>query len=253
MYKDKMCGTFGACAGFSTQMSKNLTTGSEGGLFVTDDDIIAERAKTLQYLGEIVIPGREREDQEYNARGMGWMYRGDVFGQAFCRSQLRRLEQHNNARIRNCEALTKGLDGIPGLHTPYKPPHVRHTYYNYVITLHPEEIGLDVPPTDFRKKFTKAVQAEGMNVGQWQRMPVPLQSIFQSRSGYGKGCPWKCDRADDIVYRPEDYKVASDFIDRAVYVFGINPPNDEALMQRFIEAIGKVLSQPEQLLNITDD
>jgi dTDP-4-amino-4,6-dideoxygalactose transaminase len=233
-------------------MSKNLTTGSEGGLFVTNDDIVCERAKTLQYLGEIVIPGRERQDQQYNARGMGWMYRGDVFGQAFCRSQLRRLEAMNEARIRNCHVLTDGLRGVKGIRTPYEPPHVRHSYYNYVITLHPEEVGLDVPIRTFFDKFTKAVRAEGMSVGQWQRMPVPCQTIFQSRSGYGKGCPWKCQHARDVVYRPEDYPKAKKFIDAAIYVFGINTPNDERLMKRFVEAVRKVMEQPAKILEIPD-
>jgi dTDP-4-amino-4,6-dideoxygalactose transaminase len=249
-YRGRQCGTIGVCSGFSTQMSKNLTTGSEGGLFVTDDELVCERAKTLQYLGEVVIPGRERQDQQYNARGMGWMYRGDVFGQAFARSQLRRLDDMNAARIHNCHVLTNGLSRLRGIRTPFEPTDVRHTYYNYVLTLHPDELGLDVAVTEFRRKFERALDAEGMSAGQWQRMPVPAQSVFQSKVGFGKGYPWRIPEARDVAYRPEDYPVARGFIDAALYVYGIGPPNDEALMLRFVEAIAKVLDHPEQIMDV---
>jgi dTDP-4-amino-4,6-dideoxygalactose transaminase len=247
-YRGRICGTIGICTGFSLQASKHLTTGSEGGIFATNDYLVNKRAQTLQYLGEIVVPGRERQEQQYNARGMGWMYRGDVFGQAFARSQLRRLEPMLEARIRNCRRLTEKLKGLKGIRTPYEPGHIRHTYYNYVVTVHPEELGLSVSAKDFLPKFETALRAEGMEVGRWQRMPVPGQSIFQSRSGYGKGCPWKCQHAGDVAYDAKEYPRATQFIDAALYVFGIWPPNDLALMDKFAEAIGKVLEQPEQIM-----
>ena len=102
-------------------MSKTLTTGSEGGLFVTDDEVYHKQAALLQYFGELVVPGREREEQEYNAYGLGWMYRGDVFGQAFVRSQLKRLDENNTLRIQNCDFLTAHLSKIRGIQTPYVP------------------------------------------------------------------------------------------------------------------------------------
>lgn len=249
-YKGRTCGTIGICTGFSLQASKHLTTGSEGGMFVTDDYLVSKRAQTLQYLGEIVVPGRERQDQEYNARGMGWMYRGDVFGQAFARSQLSRLDSLLEARIKNSHHLTAKLEGLKGVRAPYEPEHVRHTYYNYVITLHPDELGLDVGAKEFLPKMEKALKAEGMEVGRWQRMPVPAQSIFQARSGYGKGCPWQCEHAGDVSYDPAEFPRATEFIDSALYVHGVGPPNDIELMDKFAEAVSKVLEQPEQIMAI---
>jgi dTDP-4-amino-4,6-dideoxygalactose transaminase len=245
-----MCGTMGACTGFSTQMSKPLTTGSEGGLFVTNDDVILKRAETLQYLGEIVVPGRERAEQEYNARGMGWMYRGDVFGQAFARSQLRRLEDMNDARIANCHRLTRGLEGVKGVAPPFEPEHVRHVYYNYVLTVRPEELGLDMPASVLRGKVEKALRAEGVDVGLWQRMPVPSQTVFQSRVGFGKGYPWANPEARDVEYHTEEYPTATEFIDAALYVFGINPPNDAALMDLYAAAVAKVFADVDSLIAV---
>ena len=247
-YKGVPCGAIGDVAGFSTQMSKTLTTGSEGGLFVTDDENYHKQAALLQYFGELVVPGRERQEQEYNAFGLGWMYRGDVFGQAFIRSQLKRLDTNNALRIRNCNFLTEHLSKIKGIETPYVPPQCESVFYNYVVGVKPDELGLSVSPRVFREKVQEALAAEGMHVGQWQRRPVPAQEIFQAQIGYGKGCPWTCGHAQPVEYRTEDYPNATAFIDSHFYLFDVNPPNDLDLMKLYVEAFEKVMDNPDKLV-----
>ena len=247
-YKDVPCGAIGDVAGFSTQMSKTLTTGSEGGLFVTDDEDYHKQAALLQYFGELVVPGRERQEQEYNAFGLGWMYRGDVFGQAFIRSQLKRLDTNNALRIQNCNFLTEYLSKIKGIETPYVPPQCESVFYNYVVGVKPDELGLSVSPRVFREKVQEALAAEGLHVGQWQRRPVPAQEIFQVQIGYGKGCPWTCGHAQPVEYRIEDYPNATAFIDSHFYLFDVNPPNDLDLMKLYVEAFEKVMDNPDQLV-----
>jgi len=249
-YGGRLCGTIGDAAGFSLQATKLLTTGSEGGIFTTDDDLICERAKLLQYLGEIVVPGRERQDQAYNAFGLGWMYRGDVFGQAFARSQLRRLDASNDARRANCELLTELLANVPGLATPVVPSGRKMVYYSYTIRFLPDELGLDVPPATFRECASKALQAEGVPVGRWQTMPVPAQRIFQDKVGYGKGCPWSCAHSGEVTYDVSDYPVTRAFIDSQLYVFGIWAPNGPEMMRLFADAIRKVMEQPHEVLKL---
>lgn len=247
IYRGSKCGTIGHAAGFSTQMSKNLTTGSEGGLFVTNDEQINKRAALLQYFGELVVPGRERADQQYNAYGLGWMYRGDVFGQAFCRSQLARLDQYNAWRRKNCHYLSDQLSKMKGLAPPYEPPDRTTVFYNYVVEFRPQDLGLDVTPRTFREKVQEALRAEGVDTGQWQRLSVPAQEIFQRRIGYGKGCPWTCRFGRELAYRKEDYPQANAFLDSHAYLFGINYPNGPNLMASYIEAFGKVLEHCKEL------
>ena len=247
-YKGRLCGSIGDVAGFSTQMSKTLTTGSEGGLFVTDDEVYHKQAALLQYFGELVMPGREREEQEYNAYGLGWMYRGDVFGQAFVRSQLKRLDENNALRIQNCDFLTAHLSKIRGIQTPYVPPGCLTVYYNYVIGVDPDALGLDVSPRVLREKIQEALGAEGMHVGQWQRIPVPGQEIFEAGVGYGKGCPWTCGHGRPVEYRKEDYPKATAFIDSHFYVFDVNPPNDLEVMKLYVEAFEKVMDNVDRLI-----
>jgi len=249
-YRGRLCGAMGDAAGYSLQASKLLTTGSHGGIFTTDAPGIYKRAAMFEYLGEFVVPGREGKEQDYNANGLGWMYRGDSFGQAFARSQLRRLDQNNAARIENCNLLSKLLAGVPGIETPYVPADRTCVYYTYVLNISPEPLGLDVPAPLFRQKVELALRAEGVPVGRWQRMAVPAQDVFQHKAGYGKGCPWSCPHARPVEYRVEDYPVTNAFVATNLYVNGIWPPNGPELMRSFAAAITKVMSQPEAVLAI---
>ena len=247
-YKRRLCGAMGDAAGYSTQASKVLSSGCQGGLFTTDGDEVYERASLLQYFGERVTVGREREEQQYNAEGLGWMYRGDMLSQAFVRSQMRRLDENNALRVRNCEYLTEHLSEMPGVQTPRVPEGREHVFYNYVVGFDPEPLGLDVPPRALREKVQEALKAEGVPVGQWQTRSVPAQDVFQSRHGYGGGCPWRCVDSD-VTYNVEDYPCANDFVDSHFYVFDVNPPNGLELMELYVQAFRKVMDNVERLLD----
>jgi len=248
-YKGRLCGAMGDAAGYSTQASKTLSSGCQGGLFTTDDDEVYHRAALVQYFGERVIPGRERQDQQYNAHGLGWMYRGDMFSQAFVRSQLQRLDENNALRVRNCRYLTERLDEIPGVQTPFVPDRCDPVFYNYVVGFDPAELALAVPPRVLRDKAMEALNAEGVPVGLWQRRTVPAQDIFQKLIGYGKGCPWRC-HARQVDYSPANFPRATAFLESHCYVFDVNPPNGLELMELYVKAIRKVMAGVADLLKV---
>jgi perosamine synthetase len=246
-YKGRLCGSMGDAAGYSNQASKTLSSGCQGGLFTTDDETVYARADRLQYFGERVIPGRERQEQEYNARGLGWMYRGDMFSQAFVRSQLKRLDENNTLRVRNCDFLTEHLDEVPGVETPYIPEECEPVYYNYVLGFSPEDLGLTISARELRDKAMEALGAEGVPVGLWQRRTVPAQDVFQQRAAYGRDCPWEC-HGREVDYSPDNYPVANAFLDSHLYVYDVNPPNDLELMGLYVEAFRKVMGGLDQVL-----
>jgi dTDP-4-amino-4,6-dideoxygalactose transaminase len=176
------------------------------------------------------------------------MYRGDMFSQAFVRSQLKRLDANNALRVRNCQFLTEHLAAIPGIETPFVPEDCKPVYYNYVVGFDPQALGLDVPALVLRDKAMDALKAEGVPVGLWQRTSVPAQDVFQKRIGYGKGCPWRCQHAA-LEYRTEDWPRANAFIESHCYVFDVNPPNDLELMSLYVEAFQKVMANLDQVLD----
>jgi dTDP-4-amino-4,6-dideoxygalactose transaminase len=248
-FDGKHVGTIEDTCGFSTNRSKNLSSG-EGGLFVTNNDEAFQRARLLREFGELVL---HDQDREYNAFGMGWMYRSHEFVNAFCRAQLRRLPQHNATRKEFAHYLTAQLEDIPGLKGPITPAKREPVYFSYVVEFRPDELGLDVPMAKYKAAVQKALAAEGIGLGQWQRVPVPAQSVFQKKQGYGKGCPWSCGHyGREVEYRGEDYPVTLKFIAEHAYLSAVYPPNTMYLMERYVDGFKKVLGQPDAIMKLIE-
>jgi len=107
-----------------------------------------------------------------------------------------------------------------------------------------------VPVVDFRKAVQKTLAAEGMSMGQWQTMPVPGQSVFQEKKGYGKGCPWTCSFGRDVQYRAEDYPRTLEFLASHSYLGGVHPPNDMRLMKLFVKGFHKVIDTIDRVMEL---
>ncbi len=251
-YRGRKVGSFGELAAFSLNSSKNLT-GGEGGLLVMDDDEYHMRAKMLRMFGDEIDD--ETKLRKYNASILGYQYRNLEMPAALARSQLRRLDEYNEWRIQNCSYLTEELGDIPGVHPPYVPDGYRHVYWMYVVEFYPEEAGVDVEPERFRIAVEKALFREGVQVGQWQTMPVPAQDLFQTKKGHAaSGYPWNfSEEGKRIVYRAEDYPNALDFCRRYTVVAGIHPPNTKELMEKYVQAFRKVFSQLDAVMAHGDD
>ena len=243
-YKGRRTGSLGDAAGFSTNRSKNLS-GGEGGMVTMDDEGVYNMVRLLREFGENVI---SYTDREYDAQGLGWNYRPHEFISAFVRSQLTRLEEHNRLRREFAKYLTGQLAQIPGVEGPPTPDYANPCYFSYVVTFCPDQLGLDMPVKDFKEKAQKALAAEGVGLGQWQKMPVPAQGVFQKKRGYGKGCPWTCAHGRDIAYNGDDYPKTWDFIHSHAYLTAVYPPNEMKLMECYVKGFQKVMSQPDAWL-----
>ncbi len=251
-YGNRKVGAFGDLAAFSLNSSKNLS-GGEGGLLVMDDDNYHMRAKMLRMFGDEVDD--ETRLRRYNASILGYQYRNLELPAALARAQLERLDEYNQIRIQNCNFLTSNLKDLPGVHPPYVPKGVKHVYWMYVVEFFPEEVGVDVTPEEFRIGIEKALFMEGVQVGQWQTMPVPLQDLFQTKKGHGSsGYPWNFTKqGKQMVYRGEDYPNALDFCRRYTVVAGIHPPNGVEIMELYVQAFKKVFSNLDVVLSHAHD
>ena len=101
--------------------------------------------------------------------------------------------------------LTEHLGKIPGITPPYVPPDCTASYYQYRIRLDPRAAGVDLPPKEFRLKILAALKAEGVEASLWQTVPVPGQTLFQERTGYGLSCPWKWPLGEEVKYDLAEY------------------------------------------------
>lgn len=251
-YKGKKVGSFGDFSAFSLNSSKNLC-GGEGGFFLTDDDTYLMRGDMLRMFGDEIDD--ETQLRVYNASILGYMFRTQELPAAFARAQLKRLDQNNAIRQKNCAALTEVLSDYPWVMTPYTPEDRTHVYWMYIVRFDPEKAGVNLSPREFRVAIEKALHMEGVAVGQWQIMPVPAQDLFQTQLGHGQGFPWRNNPLYDrqVTYRGEDYPVASKICEDYTAIIGTNPPNGGQLMEMYAEAFRKVFDNLDVVVKHKDD
>jgi dTDP-4-amino-4,6-dideoxygalactose transaminase len=96
---DRHLGTFGLAGAISFSAGKNLGVG-EGGVLLTDDEELAERARLMRWHGVTrSIWERHRTGTEsYDVAGLGFNYRIDDPRSALARSRLTRLDEDNARR-----------------------------------------------------------------------------------------------------------------------------------------------------------
>ncbi|MGH2459710.1 MAG: DegT/DnrJ/EryC1/StrS family aminotransferase [Chloroflexota bacterium] len=236
-------GSIGHLGAFSFNGNKNLP-GGEGGALVTDDEEAWQEAARVQQFGEA---RRTDGAREYNAYGMGWMYRTTEMTAAFVRSQFTRLESITEAIRANARYLGQQLAGVPGLRLPTEETNDRHVYFRYVPRFVPEELGLDVPLGEATEKIRRALVAEGVPLGRAEFV-IPGMTLFREKRGYGKGCPWTCQYHQPIEYRAEDYPNAVQAMDSLIPLRCLTPPNGPTAIGRYAHAFKKVFGQLEHVL-----
>ena len=258
-YRGRKVGGLGDMGIFSLQASKNLPAG-EGGMLVTNREELKERANRFRMFGEDVResdkkafdPARPLDGvREYNSLMMGWMYRSNEMTAALARSQLRRLDASLEQTRRNAAFLTEHLGKIPGIVPPYIPPDCTSSFYQYRLRLDPQALGVTMPVKDFRLKILAALGAEGVEAGLWQTVPVPGQTLFQERTGYGLGCPWQCPLGAEVTYDLAEYPETLRLLDDSL-VIGSHSyplfPQPLDLMEKYVEAIQRVFANLDQAL-----
>ena len=246
-YQGKKTGSLGALAGFSLNSWKNLPAG-DGGLFVTDDDEYCARAAMVREFGERIFKGQKRQ---YRSYAMGWMYRTTDLVAAFARTQLKRLDEMNECRIRNARQLTRSLGGYDFVSFPKYRDDRTCVYWFYAIKLSARAAGFEVPEADFRDWVSEALNAEGLSIGAWQRCILPAQSIFHDQVGYGHGSPWSDPSyTGNVTYQPENYPVAQVVADQTTWLSNMYFwPQTSDEVQFAAAAFEKVFRQIDQVVD----
>lgn len=167
---------------FSFYATKNLATG-EGGMLVTDDDAIAERA------GVFSCHGMSRN--AWNRYGKGGSYRYDIaeFGfkynmfdiqAALGLVQLERMPQMQRERMKAVAVYERAFAGREELLMQRTPEQTEHSRHLYVLRIRPETLTID------RDRFIEELSER--NVGTSVHfIPVHLMSAYKKRFGFNAG------------------------------------------------------------------
>lgn len=152
-YKGMKTGCQGHVSTFSFHGTKNLTTG-EGGAFVTNDDLVAERVKILREKGtdkhSFLTDHKTRGYYEYVDIGNSYV-QSNING-ALGVSQLEKLDWMNMERTKIAEFYKKELNGIDGIEFMRITEGSNHNWHLF---------GIMVPPED-KYWIMDALRAEGV-------------------------------------------------------------------------------------------
>jgi len=127
MCDGRVVGSLGDAAVFSFYANKIITTG-EGGIVVTDDDALAERARLLR--GQGMDPNRR-----YWHSIVGYNYRMMNLPAAIGLAQLEKIDRQLELRSRIAELYRERLQKMPGIIFQAEQAWARHVYWMFSIVL----------------------------------------------------------------------------------------------------------------------
>ncbi len=170
-WNGRKVGAIGAFGSFSFQASKALS-GGEGGIVLTDDAALAEKARLLQNIGR--VPGKPG----YEHYVLSSNYRMTELQGALLMSQLRRLQTQTDWKHENGVLLADGLRRIGGLEPLKADPRItKRGYYFFVARYKAEAFG-GAPASAFRA----ALNAEGIPNGNGYAVPLYKQGAFKAEN-----------------------------------------------------------------------
>ncbi len=228
----KCMGTWGDIGVFSLQMNKLITTG-EGGVVVTNNDEIYERA--ARYHDQGMYRNKEGflvEDAERVLIGQN--YRMSEFTGAVARVQLGKLDTIINGNRRVKKALKEGLSDIDGI-----------TFKRVI-----DEKGdvasalvMFLPTAQKAGEFINAMRAENIFFSsQYGGRPVyMIPQIFHKKTIDKNGFPFN-QFDEEIVYTENMCPVAIDLMPRNAFLF-LSPTLNDKDIDDVITAVKKVAPQ----------
>lgn len=243
-YKNKKVGTFGDIAVFSLQANK-IITGGEGGILLTHDRVMYERATLFSDYRK--RPAQEVETEYYRqfvATGYGLKLRAHPLAAAIADVQLRRLDERIEARHENLRYLSQRLYTIPGIDPPVTRSYVhRGAWYGYKPLYRPEALG-----GVSKQRYIEALQAEGVEVHEPGSEPLHLLPLFRNP----KNWPYQGPHLNSIdlqrySYKPGDLPCCEAYYAKALSLPTFTLPSKDVIDQ-YASAFEKVYIHHEELL-----
>ena len=152
-YRGRRVGTMGHASVFSGQFTKTATFGGEGGMILTNDDVLAERCRNY----------RNHSEKYANPKTnyIGFNYRLTELQAAIGVEQFKKLDTFIETQRRNAKYLVKHLP--PGIRLPYVSKDVFHPLW--ILGCQYDEGKAKL----MRDEFVEAVTKRGLNRGELGR------------------------------------------------------------------------------------
>ncbi len=158
-WRNKKCGTFGHASTFSFYPTKNMTT-SEGGIVLTNDMAVADKARLLVNHGMKI---------RYQHDIVGYNYRMTNISAAIGIEQLKKLDGFNDARRKNASFYNENIIN-DSIIVPYVSDAAHHVYHQYTIKVLKGK----------RQDLIKVFESSGIGHGIFYPYSIPEQACYKN-------------------------------------------------------------------------
>lgn len=240
-YQQQKVGTIGDIGGFSLNYHKHVHTG-EGGIIVTRDDNLAERARLIRNHAEAVVV--HRPEMKLNNM-LGFNFRLGEIEAAIGQVQLTKLDGVLATRRDEAQKILAGLSGLKGLNLPKTLNQCSHDYYIIGLHLSPELHAVG------NKKIVAALKAEGVPGIADRYVTLHRYPMYKNKIAYGtQGYPFTLASPTALdSYQSGACPVAEElddcsYIGLIVCLYHYSDEN----IEQIVAAFHKVWSQLDQLV-----
>ena len=134
IYRGQRTGSMGCAGVFSFCHEKSMTTGGEGGMLLTSDPDVFERARSFRDHGTdfaVAAENAEKPGFSWSRSGPGSNLRLTEMQSAIGRRQLLKLPAWLRLRARNAAILRDELRALPALRLPAPSAEIEHGWYKF--------------------------------------------------------------------------------------------------------------------------
>ena len=208
LYKNKKVGSFGDIAAFSFYSNKIITTG-EGGMLVTNDESLANRARWLHSLAF-------DKERRFIHEEIGFNFRMTNLQAAIGLAQLEKIDDIINKKREIARTYNQFLNNVEGIQTPYESEDVKNVYWMYAIII---EDNFGISRDELKEKLSEA----GIET-RFFFSPLHQQPCFKENN-----------------YNPEDFPVSIEISKKGLYL-----PSGLNLTSEQIESISKLIIESKR-------
>jgi perosamine synthetase len=245
IYKNKYVGTIGDIGVFSLNYHKHIHTG-EGGVLITNNDILAERLQLIRNHGENIVEPKKVS----NASSIiGFNFRMTEIDAAIGIQQLKKLSYLVEERVINANYFAKKLGQLPGITPPFIEDQCKHVYYKQPFKYDQSVTGVH------RNKFIEAIKAEIPSailredtplIEAGYVKPLYLLPVFQQKS---IRCSFNCESyKGSVSYQPGDCPIVESMYSDVLFSHEyMRPGMDNQDIEDVVNAFHKVYENIDEL------
>lgn len=250
MLEGKYAGTLGDIGVYSLNYHKHIHSG-EGGIIVTDDDVLADRLRLIRNHAEAVLSARGITEKNELVNMVGYNYRMTEIEAAIARCQLKKLPGLLERRLENTLYLNEKLSHIPCIRPTRIREGARHAFYVHPLQFDAtaarmhrnrfiDAVKAELPPTLLREESTVLLSYGYVK-------PLYLQPLYQERIAFGsEGYPFSL---SDVTYGKGLCPITEEMhFNRLVTHEFMRPGMTQADMDDVVRAFEKVWENRAELL-----